>query len=58
MIHEMEDLLAELSEASNQNGYLYSVKDILTIMICGLLCGLTTVSSIKQWAEVPRNFLG
>ncbi len=55
MILDLEDLLAELSEASSHNGYLYSVKDILTIMICGLLCGLQTVSSIKQWAEVPRN---
>ena len=55
MIYELEEMLEELSEASNHNGYLYSVKDILIIMVCGLLCGLQTVSSIKQWATVPRN---
>ncbi len=55
MILELEEFLEELSEASEHNGYLYSVKDILTIMICGLLCGLPTVKSIKQWSEVPRN---
>ena len=55
MIFELEYMIEELCEVSNHNGYLYSVKDILIIMICGLLCGLQTVSSIKQWATVPRN---
>lgn len=33
------------------NGYYYKISDILTILICGVLCGLQNISDIYEWSK-------
>lgn len=51
--------MIELDKESEHNGYLYKISDVLTIMICGMLCSLQNISDIHQWAQAEpvREFL-
>ena len=50
----LESLQTELQTLENEqkhDGYWYHVSDALSIMICGLLCGLENISDIHSWAK-------
>ena len=32
-------------------GYYYKLSDILTVLICGALCGLQNISDIYEWSK-------
>lgn len=51
--------MVELEKESGHKGYYYKVSDVLTIMICGMLCNLQNISDIYEWskAEPVREFL-
>ena len=59
LFEELEKHLEEVDKASGFNGYWFSVSEALTIVVCGLLCGLQNVSDIHEWSKASpvRNFL-
>jgi len=46
-------------EEAEHEGYWYSIGDVLTILVCGMLCGLQRIDDIHDWAHAapPRAFL-
>jgi len=52
---EMNEVEAE----SKHEGYWYSISDVLTMMVCGMLCGLQRIDDIHDWAKSTptRRFL-
>lgn len=55
MLKELQDALLKVENKSGHCGYWYSVQDILTILICGLLCRIEDVSEIHEWSKVERQ---
>ena len=48
----MEKLRTAIQELDKDyNGYYYKISDILTILICGALCGLQNISDIYEWSK-------
>lgn len=48
----MEKLQTAMQELDKDySGYYYKISDILTILICGVLCGLQTISDIHEWSK-------
>lgn len=56
---KLQEKMKQIDKDSEHKGYYYSISDILTIMICGMLCNLQTISDIYEWAkaEPVREFL-
>lgn len=48
---KLQAKMKELEKDSNHKGYYYRVSDALTIMICGMLCNLQTISDIYEWSK-------
>lgn len=44
---------------SAHSGYWYSISDVLTMLVCGMLCGLQRIDDIHDWAKAAptRKFL-
>jgi predicted transposase YbfD/YdcC len=51
--------MAEVEEESDYKGYWFCIGDILSIIVCWMLCGLGSVSEIYDWATAKpvRAFL-
>ena len=58
-IKGLKQMAREAEKGSDHQGYWYSVKDALIIMVCGMLCGLQTIGDIYEWSKagLPRAFL-
>lgn len=56
---KLQEKMKEIEKDSEHKGYYYKISDILTIMICGMLCNLQTIADIYEWAkaEPVREFL-
>ncbi|MCD8215123.1 MAG: ISAs1 family transposase [Clostridiales bacterium] len=56
---KLQEKMKEIDKSSEHKGYYYKISDILTIMICGMLCNLQTIADIHEWAkaEPVRGFL-
>ena len=48
---KLQEKMEELEKESGHKGYYYKVSDVLTIMICGMLCNLQNISDIYEWAK-------
>ena len=59
IFNDLYDKVKELDKTSSHKGYYFKVSDVLTIMICGALCDLTTISDIYEWAKAEpiKEFL-
>lgn len=51
----MMEYFEEVETQGHHKGYYYSVKEAITIVILGSICGLKNVSQIHQWAESERT---
>ncbi|MDR0898302.1 MAG: ISAs1 family transposase, partial [Oscillospiraceae bacterium] len=47
----LQGAMEAVEKESGHKGYWYRMRDILTIMICGLLCSLQTIDDIHEWAK-------
>jgi len=58
-LSELQKCMFEVEEASDFKGYWFRISDILSIIVCGMLCGLENVSEIYDWAKAApvRTFL-
>ena len=56
---ELQKEMRLLDEAADHDGYWYSVSGVLTILVCGMLCGLRLIDDIDDWAKATpvRAFL-
>lgn len=51
ILSELQKAMQEAEAESNHHGYWYNIKDILTIMVCGLLCNQQTIDDIHEWSQ-------
>jgi len=58
ILYELQEEMRGLEEGASHNGYWYKIGETLTIMVCGLLCGLQKMDewSIK-WRSLPKTSL-
>jgi predicted transposase YbfD/YdcC len=47
---ELQKAMEEVESDCAHSGYWYRIRDILTIMICGMLCSLQTIDDIHEWS--------
>lgn len=59
ILNKLSEAMQEVEERTDHAGYYYKISDVLTIMICGMLCNLQTISDIHEWskAEQVKEFL-
>ncbi|EIW17171.1 MULTISPECIES: ISAs1 family transposase [Pelosinus] len=50
ILNELQRTMLEVERESEHKGYWYRVSDILTILICGMLCSLQTIDDIHEWS--------
>ena len=55
----LREKMTEVEKECERKGYYFKISDALTIMICGMLCGLKNISDIYERAksEPARQFL-
>ncbi|MCL2166096.1 MAG: ISAs1 family transposase [Clostridiales bacterium] len=46
----LREMALEVEGYSQHNGYWYSISEVLSIMVCGMLCGLQTIDDIHEWS--------
>ena len=58
-IERLQEQLKVLEQETEHKGYYYRATDVLTIMICGMLCNLQSIADIYGWvqAEPVRDFM-
>ena len=56
---QLENDLQKLEEEAWHDGYWYTVTEALLVLVCGMLCDLTNIDKIHDWAksEPTRKFL-
>ena len=59
ILNNLHAELKGLEEGAEHDGYWYSIGNTLTILVCGLLCGLRKTGEILEWARSAptRKFL-
>lgn len=59
VLEELKKAMLEVEEYGQHQGYWYCISDVLTIMVCGLLCNLRTIDDIHEWSQSnpTRTFL-
>jgi len=60
ILNELQKAMEEVEKESEHAGYWYRIRDILTILICGMLCSLQTIDDIHEWSKSTptRKLLG
>lgn len=48
---KLQEKMIEVEKECGHKGYYYKISDILTIMVCGMLCNLQNISDIYEWAK-------
>lgn len=48
---ELQNAMREVEKGAEYRGYWYKISDILTIMVCGMLCGLQEIDDVWQWSK-------
>ena len=43
--------MIEAEKECDHKGYYYKISDVLTIMVCGMLCNLQSISDMYEWAK-------
>lgn len=51
ILSELQGAMQEVEMETAHAGYYYRIADALTIMICGLLCNLQSISDIHAWSK-------
>jgi len=51
ILNELQEEMKAMENESSHAGYWYSIGDTLTILVCGMLCGLQRIDDIHDWAK-------
>jgi predicted transposase YbfD/YdcC len=63
-LKKLQEMADEIETKERYRGYFYSVSDVVTILVVGLLCGLRTAHEIYQWScakavrEIVTGYFG
>jgi len=59
LFNELQKEMQTVELESSHDGYWYSISDVLTMLVCGMLCGLQRIDDIHDWAKSAptRKFL-
>jgi len=59
VLSELQSAMREVESGAEHQGYWYRVSDMLTILVCGMLCALQHIDDIHEWAKSApaRQFL-
>ena len=59
ILGELQEEMKLLDKAAEHDGYRYSVSGVMTILVCGMPCGLRLIDDIVDWAKAAptRVFL-
>jgi len=59
IFEELRNEMEGMEKESQHEGYWYSISDVLTVLVCGMLCGLQRIDDIHDWAKSAptRKFL-
>jgi len=59
-LSELRKCMGEVEEASDFKGYWFRISDVLSIIVCGMLCGLENASEIHDWSKAApvQSFFG
>ena len=52
--YRIAEYFEDVETSKEHNGYFFSVKETLTIVILGCFCGLRNVKRVHQWASSAR----
>lgn len=48
---ELRNAMREVEKSAEYQGYWYKISDMLTILICGMLCALQSIDDIHEWSK-------
>lgn len=48
---KLQEKMIAVEKECEHKGYYYKISDVLTIMVCGMLCNLQNISDIYEWAK-------
>ena len=51
ILNELQKEFAGLEAGAAHKGYWYTIGDTLTVLVCGLFCGLKEIGEIQDWAK-------
>jgi len=51
ILKELRKAKEEVESESEHRGYWYRIRDVLTIVICGMLSSLQTIDDIHEWSQ-------
>ena len=51
ILKELQKAMEEVEKESDHQGYWYRIRDVLTILICGMLSSLQTIDDIHEWGK-------
>ena len=51
IFEKLEKDLTKLENENQHDGYWYSTTDALLVLVCGMLCGLSNIDDIHDWAK-------
>ena len=51
IFNELRSEMQQMEKEIDYRGYSYKISDVLTIMICDLLCNLQNILDIYEWAS-------
>ena len=54
---QLQQQMIEVEAQSNHSGYFYRIRDILSSVVCGMLCGLETIDDIHEWTKARPTAL-
>ena len=59
ILKKLQEEFAGLEAGAKHKGYWYTIGDTLTVLVCGLFCGLKEIGEIQDWAksEPTKKFL-
>jgi predicted transposase YbfD/YdcC len=59
IFEELQSEMQVLEEIAEHDGYWYSISDVLTILVCGMLCRQQRIDDIHDWSKAApaRVFL-
>lgn len=51
ILSELHKTMLEVEKGTEYQGYWYRISDILTILVCGMLCSLQHIDDIHEWSK-------
>jgi predicted transposase YbfD/YdcC len=58
IIEELQKAMEEVERECKHEGYWYRISEVLTILVCGMLCNQITIDDVHEWSiSAPTRML-